>query len=155
MLSEARTYTCVGRTGSRTIYASTIVYPHAELKDLVHIHEKPFMGPTRPRITYFERIHLELTNLNVVLPCKVHARPKAEIVWTTGDGKTVEHNQRFKLLPSGDLLITQIRWEDMGGYVCIARNALGTDSADVFLYPVQVSSIYEFSVWWNETLIRH
>lgn len=140
MLSEARTYTCVGRTGTKTIYASTIVYPHAEFKDLVHIREKAFEGPVRPRITYHERMHMELANSNVVLPCKVRARPKAEIIWTDHEGNPVEQKKRFKALPSGDLLVTKIRWEDMGSYNCIARNAYGTDKADVFLYPVQVNS---------------
>lgn len=138
MLSEARTYTCVGRTGTKIIYASTIVYPHAEFKNLIHLREKVFMGPVRPRITYHERMHLELVNSNIVLPCKVHARPKAEIFWTDDEGNSIEQNQRFKVLPSGDLLITKIRWEDMGSYNCIARNAFGTDEADVFIYPVQV-----------------
>lgn len=144
MLSEARTYTCVGHTGAKTIYASTIVYTHPGYKDAGHAREKTLMGPFRPRITYHERMHLELVNSNVVLPCKVHARPKAEVLWTDDEGNPVEDNQRFKLLPNGDLLITKIRWEDMGSYNCIARNTFGTDKADVFLYPVQVSSVAGF-----------
>ncbi|KAM7356531.1 ecdysone-inducible gene L2 isoform 1-T1 [Cochliomyia hominivorax] len=137
MLSEARTYTCVGRTGSKTVYASTIVYPQSDLKDLVQVREKPFMGHVKPRIVYSERMHLDLVGSNVVLPCKVHARPRAEVFWMNDEGNLIEQNQRFKLLPSGDLLITDLKWEDMGAYKCIARNALGKDTADAFIYPVQ------------------
>ncbi|XP_046807979.1 neural/ectodermal development factor IMP-L2 isoform X1 [Lucilia cuprina] len=137
MLSEARTYTCVGRTGSKTVYASTIVYPQSDLKDLVQVREKPFMGHVKPRIVYSERMHLDLVGSNVVLPCKVHARPRAEVFWMNDEGNLIEQNQRFKLLPSGDLLISDLKWEDMGAYKCIARNALGKDTADAFIYPVQ------------------
>uniref|UniRef100_A0A1A9WLJ4 Ig-like domain-containing protein n=1 Tax=Glossina brevipalpis TaxID=37001 RepID=A0A1A9WLJ4_9MUSC len=137
MISEPRTYTCVGRTGSNTIYASTIVYPQADFKDLVQIREKPFRGPFRPRIVYSERIHMELVGSNVVLPCKVHARPRAEVTWLNVEGNRIEQSHRYKLLPSGDLLITKMKWEDMGVYKCIARNGMGKDSIDVFLYPVR------------------
>uniref|UniRef100_A0A1A9UG40 Ig-like domain-containing protein n=3 Tax=Glossina TaxID=44049 RepID=A0A1A9UG40_GLOAU len=137
MLSEPRTYTCVGRTGSKTVYASTIVYPQTDFKDLVQIREKPFRGPFRPRIVYSERMHLDLVGSNVVLPCKVHARPKAEVTWLNDEGNRIEQSHRIKLLPSGDLLITNIKWEDMGAYKCVARNGMGKDSNDVFLYPVQ------------------
>ncbi|XP_073839521.1 ecdysone-inducible gene L2 isoform X2 [Musca autumnalis] len=137
VLSEPRTYTCVGRTGSKTVYASTTVYPQSDLKELLQLREKPFMGPIRPRIVYSERMHLDLVGSNVVLPCKVHARPRAEVFWMNEEGNLIEQNQRFKLLPSGDLLISDIKWEDMGAYKCIARNAMGKDTADAFIYPVQ------------------
>lgn len=142
MLSEPRTYTCVGRTGSKTVYASTIVYPQTDFKDLVQIREKPFRGPFRPRIVYSERMHLDLVGSNVVLPCKVHARPKAEVTWLNDEGNRIEQSHRIKLLPSGDLLITNIKWEDMGAYKCVARNGMGKDSNDVFLYPVQVRTFF-------------
>ncbi|XP_075160198.1 ecdysone-inducible gene L2 isoform X2 [Haematobia irritans] len=137
LLSEPRTYTCVGRTGSKTVYSSTTVYPPNDLKDLMQLREKPFMGPTKPRIVYSERMHMDLIGSDVVLPCKVHARPRAEVFWMNEEGNLIEQNQRFKLLPSGDLLISNIKWEDMGAYKCIARNALGKDTADAFIYPVQ------------------
>lgn len=139
MLSEPRTYTCVGRSGSKTIYASTTVFPQPDMKELVQVREKPFMGPAKPRIIYSERMHLDLMGTDIVLPCKVHARPKAEVFWMNDEGNLIEQNHRYKLLPSGSLLITDIKWEDMGTYKCISRNTMGKDTADVFLYPVQVS----------------
>lgn len=136
MLSEPRTYTCIGRTGPKVVYASTTVYPATDLKDLVQVRDKPFLGPHKPRIIYNEKMHLDLEGSNIVLPCKVHARPRAEVFWMNVEGKLIEQNHRFKVLPNGDLLISDIKWEDMGTYKCIARNSVGKDTADTFIYPV-------------------
>ncbi|XP_037939205.1 neural/ectodermal development factor IMP-L2 [Teleopsis dalmanni] len=136
MLSEPRTYTCVGRTGPKTVYASTTVYPQSDLKDLVQVRDKPFATALKPKIIYNEKLHLDLVGSNIMLPCKVHSRPRAEVFWMNGEGKLIEQNHRYKILPNGDLLISDIKWEDMGGYKCIARNIHGKDTADTFIYPV-------------------
>ncbi|XP_030380132.1 neural/ectodermal development factor IMP-L2 isoform X2 [Scaptodrosophila lebanonensis] len=137
MLSEPRTYTCVGRTGSKTVYASTVVYPsQSDIGDLGLVREKPYPGPQKPRIVYTEKTHLDLIGSNVLLPCKVHARPRAEITWLNNDGKVIDQSQRFKVLPTGDLFISELKWNDMGNYKCTARSSAGRDSAETFVYPV-------------------
>lgn len=141
MLSEARTYTCIGRSGSKTIYASTKVHPaHSDqvLGGLM-VTEKQYQGPQKPRIIYTEKTHLDLMGSNIMLPCKVHARPHAKITWRNNEEKEIVQSHRFKVLPTGDLLIMDLKWEDMGNYKCIAHNAVGHDSADTFVYPVLVS----------------
>lgn len=141
MLSEPRIYTCIGRTGSKTIYASTVVHPsHAdqELGSLI-VPEKQYQGPQKPRIIYTEKTHLDLMGSTIMLPCKVHARPHAKITWRNNEDKEIVQSHRFKVLPTGDLLIADLKWEDMGNYKCIAHNAVGRDSADTFVYPVLVS----------------
>ncbi|KRG07716.1 neural/ectodermal development factor IMP-L2 isoform X1 [Drosophila mojavensis] len=138
MLSEPRIYTCIGRTGSKTIYASTVVHPsHAdqELGNLI-VPEKQYQGPQKPRIIYTEKTHLDLMGSTIMLPCKVHARPHAKITWRNNEDKEIVQSHRFKVLPTGDLLISDLKWEDMGNYKCIAHNAVGRDSADTFVYPV-------------------
>ncbi|TDG45466.1 hypothetical protein AWZ03_008089 [Drosophila navojoa] len=138
MLSEPRIYTCIGRTGSKTIYASTVVHPsHAdqELGSLI-VPEKQYQGPQKPRIIYTEKTHLDLMGSTIMLPCKVHARPHAKITWRNNEDKEIVQSHRFKVLPTGDLLIADLKWEDMGNYKCIAHNAVGRDSADTFVYPV-------------------
>ncbi|KRF83967.1 neural/ectodermal development factor IMP-L2 isoform X1 [Drosophila virilis] len=138
MLSGPRTYTCIGRTGSKTIYASTQVYPaHSdqELGGLI-VPEKQYPGPQKPRIIYTEKTHLDLMGSSVMLPCKVHANPHAKITWRNNEDKDIVQSHRFKVLPTGDLLISDLKWEDMGNYKCIAHNAVGRDSADTFVYPV-------------------
>ncbi|XP_034658519.1 neural/ectodermal development factor IMP-L2 isoform X1 [Drosophila subobscura] len=137
MLSESRTYTCVGRTGSKTVYASTVVHPvRSDLGDMRMVREKLYPGPQKPRIIYTEKTHLDLMGSSVMLPCKVHARPRAEVTWLNNENKEVVQNHRYKVLPTGDLLISELKWEDMGNYKCIARNSVGRDSADTFVYPV-------------------
>jgi hypothetical protein len=42
-------------------------------------------------------------------------------------------------MPSGDLVISEIRWADMGKYTCVAENKLGRDTATTFLYPLKVN----------------
>lgn len=141
MLSEARTYTCIGRSGSKTIYASTKVHPaHSDqLLGGLMVTEKQYQGPQKPRIIYTEKTHLDLMGSNIMLPCKVHARPHAKITWRNNEEKEIVQSHRFKVLPTGDLLIMDLKWEDMGNYKCIAHNAVGHDSADTFVYPVLVS----------------
>ncbi|KAM8710771.1 hypothetical protein ACLKA7_017407 [Drosophila subpalustris] len=140
MLSEPRIYTCIGKTGARTIYASTTVHPSHSDEGLgglgLIVPEKPYQGAQRPRIVYTQKTHLDLMGSNLMLPCKVHARPHAKITWRNNEDKEIVQSERFRVLPSGDLLIAGLKWEDMGNYKCIAHNAVGRDSADTFVYPV-------------------
>uniref|UniRef100_A0AB40DP27 Ecdysone-inducible protein L2 n=1 Tax=Drosophila simulans TaxID=7240 RepID=A0AB40DP27_DROSI len=133
VLSEARTYTCVGRTGSKTIYASTVVHPPRSSR---LTPEKTYPGAQKPRIIYTEKTHLDLMGSNIQLPCRVHARPRAEVTWLNNENKEIVQGHRHRVLPNGDLLISEIKWEDMGNYKCIARNVVGKDTADTFVYPV-------------------
>ncbi|XP_017101352.1 neural/ectodermal development factor IMP-L2 [Drosophila bipectinata] len=134
MLSEPRTYTCVGRTGSKTIYASTVVHPARSSE--IMAREKQYPGNQKPRIIYTEKTHLDLMGSNILLPCQVHARPRAEITWFNNENQKVVQGHRYKILSTGHLLISDIKWEDMGNYKCLARNVEGHDSADTFVYPV-------------------
>lgn len=43
-------------------------------------------------------------------------------------------------MSSGELIIQDLRWSDMGQYTCVARNALGKDFIETFVYPTIVSS---------------
>jgi len=46
-----------------------------------------------------------------------------------------------KLLPNGDLLISEISWtENMGDYYCACENEAGVDEVSTFLYPVSYHS---------------
>ncbi|KAH8304995.1 hypothetical protein KR059_001096, partial [Drosophila kikkawai] len=135
-LSEARTYTCVGRSGSKTIYASTVVHPPRSSR---HVAEKTYPGAQKPRITYTEKTHLDLMGSNILLPCQAHAVPRAEVTWFNNENKEIVAGHRFKVLSTGQLMIADIKWEDMGNYKCVARNAVGFDTADTFVYPVLVS----------------
>lgn len=40
-------------------------------------------------------------------------------------------------MPSGDLLVKDLSWSDMGEFTCTAKNAFGKDVADTFVYPIK------------------
>lgn len=43
---------------------------------------------------------------------------------------------RFKVLGTGELLITNLRFNDMGTYICLAKNSVSKDVVSTFLYPL-------------------
>ncbi|ALC44018.1 ImpL2 [Drosophila busckii] len=135
MLSTSRAYTCVGRTGSKTIYATTVVHPSHSAQGLIAT-DKQYETPQKPRITLTEKTHLDLVGSDVMLPCRVHSVPRARITWRNNEDKEIVPSNRYKLLPTGELLISNIKWEDMGNYKCTAQNPIGRDTAETFLYPV-------------------
>lgn len=137
ILTEDLILTCVAQSGSKVMYARTKITPPTQLPGEVPVDPEQFTQ-FAPRIVYSERIHLQMMGSNVILPCKVHARPEAVVTWYNENGLKVAQMPRYKFLPSGSLLITNLKWEDMGSYKCVAENDLGSDEAEVFLYPIKV-----------------
>lgn len=137
-----REFTCVGRAGSKTDYASATV-PGVTTTGRTHNLTELLAidGPKKPRIVLFYSAIFELMGSNIVLPCNIAGRPYPEIFWLDQNEQLVNGNQdgRVRVLPTGDLLITNLEWLDMGVYTCIARNPAGKDSITTFVYPVLVS----------------
>ncbi|XP_055911856.1 neural/ectodermal development factor IMP-L2 isoform X1 [Eupeodes corollae] len=136
ILSEPKVFTCVGRSGSKIVYGSTTVYPPTESKELIHFGNKALARPRKPIITFNHVTHIDFIGTNVVLPCKAYARPHAELFWMGKEGLITEQSNRFKILDSGELLISNLKWEDMGTYKCVARNSVGKAVAETFVYPL-------------------
>lgn len=60
---------------------------------------------------------------------------------TTDDAK-------YRLLATGDLLIRNVTFEDMGKYRCDAQNTHGTDSVDkIFFYPTEPAKVILSSIY--------
>lgn len=59
------------------------------------------------------------------------------VTWTLPNDKQVEPNQsdKYEILGSGDLLIKDLRWSDMGSYICTVSNEQSSDSVSSFVYP--------------------
>ncbi|XP_076342081.1 zwei Ig domain protein zig-2-like isoform X2 [Tachypleus tridentatus] len=53
------------------------------------------------------------------------------------DNRPLEDDKKYMVLDNGDLLIRNIRWEDVGIYTYTAQNDLGSDMTLTFLYPVK------------------
>lgn len=65
------------------------------------------------------------------------------ISWTLPDDKQVDssHVGKYEVLDTGDLLIRDLRWSDMGSYVCtVADEQGGSDSISTFVYPAAVKA---------------
>ncbi|KAL5292424.1 ImpL2 family protein [Megaselia abdita] len=138
-----RTFTCRGRSGSKQVFSTTTVYPSPELKQRsaytemyqAQLNHQSRLSANKPKIIYSHPLHIDVVGSNIVLPCHVVGTPRPQIQWVNSDGYIREENPRYKVLPNGDLLISSIKWEDMGAYKCIAKNSHGKDSADAFIYP--------------------
>lgn len=65
----------------------------------------------------------------------------ATITWLTPDDKVIKPDQaKYEILDTGDLLIHDLRWTDMGSYTCTVSDDHSTDSVTVFVYPTKVST---------------
>lgn len=49
-----------------------------------------------------------------------------------------------QVLRSGELIISSLRWSDMGEFTCYATNVFGSQLAKTFVYPARVSIIFLF-----------
>ena len=106
---------------------------------------------------------LENIGQEVVIRCRATGSPKPAISWLANE-RTIELStsgsssssssssssdvdtslpSKYAVLPSGDLLIRNATFEDMGKYTCTASNMHGTDTVDkIFFYPTEpVSSL--------------
>ena len=65
--------------------------------------------------------------------------------WMGPDETPITEGEKFKILPDGSLVIHALDFNDMGVYVCIAKNKFGHDLAETFVYPVAVSLLFIIS----------
>lgn len=133
-------YTCVASAGLKTMSASTTVYNEQdpEANNIISLR-KLLTVPRKPIITtYFNEIMQEM-GTNMVLPCRVHSHPKSQLIWQDNDDVVVNFsgNPRMRVLPSGSLLINNLRWAEMGVFTCTAKNLYGKDSITTFIYPLK------------------
>lgn len=141
--SAESTYTCIGRSGGQIAAASTTVYhvdsPRSNFTDLLRSGHHMFMHLKSARITLHYKALFEYMGSTVILPCKTVGRPVPEVTWRNEEGNAVSSIQdsRFRVLPSGELIINDLRWADMGSYTCVAKNAISKDEAETFLYPIR------------------
>ncbi|GIY13065.1 hypothetical protein CEXT_686661 [Caerostris extrusa] len=63
--------------------------------------------------------------------------PKPTIKWLDPFNNEIdpERKLRFEIMSNGDLIISNLKWKDMGNYVCVAENTHGSARAEAFVYP--------------------
>ncbi|XP_055544660.1 neural/ectodermal development factor IMP-L2 [Wyeomyia smithii] len=137
------TYTCIGRSGGQIAIASTTVFhvdaPRSNFTDILKPVAHHFMHLKPTRVTLHYRALFEDMGSTVILPCKTVGRPLPDITWKNEEGNVISSIQdpRFRTLASGELIINDLRWADMGLYTCVAKNAISKDEAETFLYPIR------------------
>lgn len=86
---------------------------------------------------------------SIILNCEAEGTPKPEIFWFRED-KSVEPSDTVGIFNDGtELRINKIRDEDIGDYVCVARNAEGRvhHEAKVVIAGVLPHSFFLLQVW--------
>jgi hypothetical protein len=136
-----RTYTCLARAGGQYTYASSIVSSSNtkshNYTDILSLSSNLMKGPKEPTIVYFYSVVLETIGSNIILPCQTVGRPRPDIYWLDANDNVINgQDHRFKVLNHGNLLISSLRWADMGAYTCVAKNAFAKDSITTFVYPL-------------------
>lgn len=141
--SAESTYTCIGRSGGQIALASTTVYhvdaPRSNFTDILRSGHHMFTHLKSSRVTLHYKALFENLGSTVILPCKAVGRPVPEITWKNEEGNVISSMQdpRFRTLPTGELVINDLRWVDMGTYTCVAKNAISKDEAETYLYPTR------------------
>ncbi|CAH2061740.1 unnamed protein product, partial [Iphiclides podalirius] len=130
-------FTCVATAGMKEDSASTTVYLEGDEPPKMMTLEKLFSVPSKPVITSFYTEILQEMGTTLIMPCRVQSLTDHQVFWHDNQGDLVYSNPRIRVLPSGDLMISGLRWSDMGQWTCTAQNAYGKDSAATFVYPVK------------------
>lgn len=136
------TYTCVGMSSTHTATSSpiTIHVQGGNVTSLLPACSQQASLP--PRIVTWRALHMETIGNDVTLPCVATGNPPPQIYWFNGDTQQLispesQFSDRYKVLETGELLISKLGWGDMGSYTCVAENPLGRDTESTFLYPLR------------------
>lgn len=94
-----------------------------------------------PIITLYSPTLVANIGVTVVLPCRASGKPTPQITWVNNYNVplSLSTNLRHRVLDSGDLMIEELLWEDMGGYTCQAKSGNRQQVVSTFLYPLRVS----------------
>lgn len=131
-------YTCVAQNPYYRISSNTkveMINKSKVTEDAFCLTKKSYGIPAR--IYMWTHIRMELTGSVVQLFCRVGGKPEPEVKWINQDDEIIHKSEKYEILESGDLIIRDINWSDMGNYVCITKNIHGTDQTSTFLYPTK------------------
>ncbi|KAJ8705893.1 hypothetical protein PYW07_010670 [Mythimna separata] len=127
-------YTCLVTAGSKTARATTLVY---STDGSTLLSERAKLYPLEPRIVVTYEMYVDTIGNNIVLPCRVKGHPKPHVTWRDNKGVVIRKDSRMKVLRSGELVISSLRWGDMGEFSCQATNVFGSQLAKTFVYPAK------------------
>ncbi|XP_013134128.1 PREDICTED: neural/ectodermal development factor IMP-L2 [Papilio polytes] len=127
-------YSCLAVAGLNTLRASTKVYNSNGSTDL---SERSKLLPFAPQILVTYKVLADCIGCSVALPCRARGHPRPKITWRDSTGRLVGNDPRMKVLRSGELVISSLRWTDLGEFTCRATNMFGSTLSTTFVYPAR------------------
>ncbi|GFT29637.1 hypothetical protein NPIL_253472 [Nephila pilipes] len=127
-------YTCIAENAN--LRESTTTQVKVSSSDDRGCQSKKQFGQA-PRIVSWTKTALENQGQDVQVFCRVEGHPKPTIKWLDPQEEEIdpEKGPKFDILLNGDLVIRNLKWKDMGNYICVAENTHGSARAEIFVYP--------------------
>lgn len=158
-----RAFTCVGRSGGKIAYSTTIVYgtsiggaigallKGANVSGVTVLENNLADGLRGARIVLYYNAILQTMGSDVTLPCRAAGRPFPDVYWMDNEDRVIggQHGSngsgRLRVLPTGELVISGLKWSDMGSYRCVAQSPISKDIVSTFVYPMlEVRSAFTY-----------
>jgi len=73
---------------------------------------------------------------NAVLRCRAMSGEVVTTTWLNDKGEQLGEGERHSVTDSGNLIVRDVSFADMGTYTCRLTNKMGSDQVDTFLYPL-------------------
>ncbi|VDM41440.1 unnamed protein product [Toxocara canis] len=130
-----RVYSCRATNGYQTVQANATLAIEGETRDCSN------KSPSSPVINMWSDGRFENSGMAVQLFCRASGMPHTHISWYDEENNLLKHNGKYEVLASGDLLIHNAQWADMGDYSCVASNKYGEDRVSTFFYPTEPEKV--------------
>ncbi|CAI5455662.1 unnamed protein product [Caenorhabditis angaria] len=126
---DAGKYRCVATNGHEKIEKSaTITIDDSKQSSTCEESETE-----SPKIIQWTDARFENELNTVQLMCRTDS--PATVAWYNDERELLNNKLNHEVLANGDLLIKNVKWENMGVYTCVASNENGEDRVEVFFYP--------------------
>ena len=132
--SDAGLYECVAvANGAKTTVATQVRVASFEGTGdgCKHLN---FLGAA-PKINQWIGTYLQPIGNDAHLICRSEGVHDTYWIGPTEQEITPNENGRYKIMDNGDLLITDLSFDDMGIFKCVVNNEYGEDRAETFVYP--------------------
>jgi len=132
---DAGVYECRARSGEHQVSVTTEVLVSSPAK------EEEFRGSCSPNqlaISLWRQTLMVEEGATAILPCRTQSSVNGhQVTWRNAEGSPAHQNDvRYTVRENGDLVIRDIRFQDMGQYTCTVNGIGGSDTVHTFLYPL-------------------
>ena len=93
--------------------------------------------PGTPEVAAWSPTLMVEEGTDAVLRCRAMSNEdNITTTWLNDKGEEVGKGERHSVTSSGDLVVRDVSFADMGTYTCRLTNKMGSDQVDTFLYPL-------------------